>query len=175
MVEMRQAEYAALVQKAHDILMDRALPVDSPKSLELVVQLLVEPAFRNHTSWTIFAEKGRSMRLVRQVSWDKVFDSGRFHDPLKGLQHGWHTNPTVITKIATLDAVWLDSLLEEGYKYATIEPQNGIGLDGVRWSIYMPRFFEGRTIQWNLVQGNDELVEWTKKLADSLKHVLKTA
>ncbi|MEO8611504.1 MAG: hypothetical protein ABI690_26635 [Chloroflexota bacterium] len=110
-MEMRQDKFEELRQKANKFLADRALP-PSENTLELIFQMLVQPAFHNHISWTIFAEKSGSTRLARQVIWDKAFDGQRFYNPLEGLKHGWHTWPTTITQIAALDPTSFDLLLQ---------------------------------------------------------------
>jgi hypothetical protein len=174
-MERRQAEYSQLAQKADEFLADRSLPV-SPNPFELILQLLIQPAFHNHISWTVFGEENGSTRLARQVIWDKIFDGDRFFNPLAGLTHGWHTWPTIDTQSLKLDYFPFDALVEEGRKYASgAEPQSGIVLDGVQWSVYFPGYFEDRIVTWNgSSSAGKEFIVWSEKLYDFLSAVFDT-
>jgi hypothetical protein len=174
-LEKRGGEFAELKQKAYEFLADKSLP-PATNSLELVFQLLLEPTFHNHVSWTIFSEKSGSTRLARQVTWDRAFDGRRFFNPLEGLKHGWHTWPTINTQLASLDPLLLDVLLEEGHKcIAWVEDYRGIVVDGLHCSLYMAGYFEDRVVKWNYKpdEGN-EFISWAEKMQDLLMNVFST-
>src|SRR6187455_202590 len=97
-MEKRHHEYAELQQKAYKFRVDQTLPASST-SLQMVFQLLIQPSFRNHISWTVFSEKANLTRIARQIIWDKAFDANRFLNPMEGLKHGWHTWPTTSTQV----------------------------------------------------------------------------
>jgi hypothetical protein len=116
------------------------------------------------------------MRLARQVIWNKNFDGPRFTNPMEGLKHGWHTWPTTTTQILTLDPGHFDSLFSQGIEYASSPPPQGsIVLDGERWTVYMPGYFDSQIVSWNgmSAQGK-EFIAWAEKMADFFKGVFNT-
>ncbi len=165
-MEKRHHEFAELVRRTTESLMDETPPISLPNAVcELVVS--VQPTFANRSSWAVFASGGDADFVVRMTTWDKTFDQRRFFDPLEGLKFGWHTAPTITTQIASLIQTELSELFERGRTFRS-EPENqrGIVLDGVMWVLKWHAGLGDRLLSWN--QGSaerQEIVRWTEQVA----------
>src|SRR5690349_3244263 len=112
-MERRHDEFAELVNKATELLLDEIPPVEMPNAMfELLIS--IQPAFGNWQSWVLFVTEQRDDFIIRHTVWDHLFDRRRFFDPLEGLKFGWHTVPSITKQTKHLPATQLHDLLASG-------------------------------------------------------------
>lgn len=153
-MENRHNEYGLLWKKADQILM---------AGLKHDFFLSVQPSFGNHISWSVSQDD-----VIHEVIWDKSFDSNRFFNPLAGLKHGWHTEPTIITRTIPID-LQFNLLMEKGRKLKLPHEDiniRGIVLDGISWILK----FSGVGVTWNVhVEAWLPLINWAESVYSFLR------
>jgi hypothetical protein len=93
------------------------------------------PAFEAYRSWSVFEPHQRrqpSELLIRQVTWDRAHDSNRLHDPLLGLQQGFHTFPKMEVRDRALDVAAFAERLDAAHSISLplVGRSGGACLDG---------------------------------------------
>jgi hypothetical protein len=71
-------------EKALNELVDVTPPHEQ---LHLVASIWISSSFADQFSWSIFADKDRSVFIARYVYWDQLFDRERF-GPYAGSKYG---------------------------------------------------------------------------------------
>lgn len=162
-MEQRHDEFRFLQSKALAILSDATPPDVAHPSL--IIRLHVEPAFGDFASRYVFADDDETTFLLRKTVWQRPFDAQRFTQPLMGLKHGWHSEPTVSIAMKPLPASMIAALLREARAMSAPDPdtKRGVSLDGTPHSLYMAGAFGEHTYAWNAInvpQGWNDLAAW---------------
>ena len=114
--------------------------------------------------------------MVVEVKWDRPFDAMRFHDPMKGLAHGFSTAPTMSVREAEL----LPDELE--LRIANLESiqvplmiDGSIGVDGEHFGFEMFGFGAAVPLTWwsNMLADWQPIVEWSTEMQEFLSAALE--
>jgi hypothetical protein len=169
MIEQRQKEFTELSARAEAYL---ERPNISLPHHKLLLRLWHYPSFDRHISWLVYSPLSRYLKsdspLVREVVWDRPFDSQRFSDSLKGLKHGFSLEPTLsfrqaeippdelMLKLANLKKIVLPVFVDDG----------SVGLDGESFGVETFGFKSAvRFVWWS--EGYEEwkpLVDWAEDM-----------
>lgn len=173
--EQRDSEFYQLERLAMGYL---TTPHTIPKADDLekwrfCLRLWHYPSFSESRAWALYQRHeggSRQVRsLVRQVTWDQPRDSSRLLNPLKGLEEGFHSLPTIEVRDRPVDSAELESRFEEltGISFPAFA-SSGIGIDGEIFGI--DRRDRGSIVEW-WCDGPDswsELTSWATRMRDWL-------
>jgi hypothetical protein len=109
-----------------------------------IVRLWRYPAFGAYTAWTLFAVTPRpgdreepEVVHIREVTWDRPYDMGRFADPLEGVRRGFRAPPTIRERDGELPEgewrAWRDGMARVAIPLVGVE--GVVGLDGETFGI----------------------------------------
>jgi hypothetical protein len=162
MKENRPDELATLQNRAQWALEhpDLLEPSAQLQDMHERLRLWHDPAFGNPTTWAVFesregASSSRSRHpspqlVVREVTWDRRHDLGRFVDPLQGVREGFHAPPTILVQDGAIARELIDAWLQE-IRQVSI-PVLGVtparGLDGESWGIEIDQPFLLVRLRW---------------------------
>ncbi len=102
------------------------------------------PAFRTHTSWSVFTRRRPTDRepayLLRVASWDMPDDARRFHDPLYGLSERLRPLPSVTAQDYQLSTTAFEERFA-ALRQVSMSPfaQHPIGIDGEVYGVQTQR------------------------------------
>jgi hypothetical protein len=151
--EQREEEFRELERVAMQYLI---APHSLPKAEDIGrwifrLRLWHYPSFSECVAWGLYQRHERGSRqvrsLVRQVTWSRPSDVERFMMPLKGLEQGFHTQPTIEVRDRPLDSADLDARIEE-LGSITFPPfaARGVGIDGETFGVAYPN--HGASVEW---------------------------
>jgi hypothetical protein len=161
-MEQRPEEIAQLQARAQHALEHLAAlePCAPVQQMRQVLRLWHEPAFGTPKAWALFEHvrlpSDPSTRLlpawmlVREATWDRPQDMGRFADPLQGLREGFDAPPTITVRDGQIaqEAVmsWLQEMAQLPIALFGVEAPWGI--DGETWGLEVRQPFLHVRLQW---------------------------
>ena len=137
------------------------------------------PSFEPYVSWIVFAPVERyanlDLPMVVEISWHRPFDALRFHDPMKGLAHGFSISPAVDLRQAELlpsQIEWRMTNLETIQIPLLID--ESIGVDGESFGFETYGFAAIR-LTWSSLMPESwkAIVEWAKETREFLSESLE--
>jgi len=137
------------------------------------------PSFEPYVSWMVFVPLERyakfDLPMVVEVKWNRLFDSMRFHDPMKGVAHGFSISPTVDFRQAELlrnQVEWRTANLEKIKVPLMIN--ESIGVDGESFGFETFGFAAIRLTWWSIRPDDWRPVfEWAKEMREFLSEALE--
>jgi hypothetical protein len=97
--DLHRKAYRVLEQS--DILPQRTLIA---RGFAPCFRLWRHPSFEAHFAWHVYRNDDSSEFGIERLIWDLPGDSERFGDPLQGLKHGFHPEPTLKREVIYLAA-----------------------------------------------------------------------
>jgi hypothetical protein len=161
-VEHRPEEIAQLQARAREALeqLDRLEPRAPVQHLRQLLRLWHDPAFGNPTAWAVFehvrlpsdpaGHRLTTWMVVREATWDRPHDGGRFTNPLQGVREGFSAPPTVRVRDGHIAQRPVRSWLHEVRQLpiALVAIQGPVGLDGEFWGLEVGNAFLQVRLQW---------------------------
>jgi hypothetical protein len=150
MSEHRPNEWKSLEEKAMHLLLNPELLIDN-KRANLRFRFWQFPSFERYKAWAIYLEPGKEETLLLQrIIWNRPSDSRRLSDPFAGLKQGFHTKPSISTKIKILDAALINPYIEEllQINVAPVVLKDGQGLDGIEFGFEFRKFMANARFSW---------------------------
>lgn len=161
-MERRPEEIAQLQARAREALEHLALlePRAQVQHLRQLLRLWHDPAFGTPTAWAVYehvrlpsAPQGRrppTWMAVREATWDRPHDLGRFADPLQGMREGFSAPPTIRVRDGRIARGTVTSWLREVRQLPIVllGIRGPVGLDGESWGIEVDDPFLQVRLQW---------------------------
>ncbi|MDQ4123506.1 MAG: hypothetical protein M3209_18880 [Acidobacteriota bacterium] len=172
MSEQRQNEWEILEESAMKLLLNPESFL-SDKKVNLLFRFWQFPSFERYKVWAIYIETGvEEAFLLQRVIWNRPSDSRRLSNPFVGLKQGFHTKPSISTKIKTLDSALINPYLEELFQI-NIHPvvlKDGLGVDGIQFGFEFRKFMANASFSWWCRAPNEweELEKWFLKTKNFL-------
>ena len=179
MAEQRHEEFWELSARAEAYLERSNLSLPHRK---LLLRLWHYPSFGRHISWFVYSPLPRYQKsdspLVREVVWDRPFDTQRLSDPLKGLRHGFSVEPTISSrqaeislgelelKLANLRSIILPVFVDDG----------SVGIDGEGFGIETFGFTSSIRLAWwsGMPKEWEPIIEWAQDMRRFLSVCLES-
>ena len=137
------------------------------------------PSFEPYVSWIVFAPLERYAKsdspMVVEVRWNRPFDSIRFHDPIKGVAHGFSISPTVDLRQAELLSNQVESTTANLEKIQVpLMIDESIGIDGESFGFETFGFAAIRLTWWSITSDDwQPVVEWAKETREFLSEAVE--
>jgi len=161
-VEHRPEEIAQLQTRALEALehLGRLEPRAPVQHLRQLLRLWHDPVFGAPTAWAVFEHvrlpsdpQGHRLppwMAVREATWDRPHDLGRFADPLQGMREGFHAPPTIRVRDGRIAQGSITSWLREVRQLPIVllGITGPFGLDGESWGIAVDDPFLQVRLQW---------------------------
>jgi|ERR1700677_2373392 len=178
-MEHRQAEFNELENTGWGYMKE---PADIPGAPDLKgwyqqIRLWHFPALYSQRVWAVFQRKrpsdcGVTNTLLRQVTWDRIADTGRLSDPLQGLAKGFHVSPTMEIRDRPVDTDAYEARLAVLRKITfPAFAKSPIGLDGESFGIELEH--RNTLVDW-WCDGPDswqELTQWAAATREWLESI----
>ena len=162
LVEHRPEEIAHLQARAHEALEHLGLlePRAQVQHLRQLLRLWHDPAFGTPTAWAVYeharlpsdpaGHRPPTWMAVREATWDRPHDLGRFADPLQGVREGFSAPPTIRVRDGRIAQRSVTSWLREVRQLpiAILGVRGPVGLDGEFWGIEVGDVFLQVRLQW---------------------------
>ena len=104
-----------------------------------------------------------------EVKWDRPFDAMRFHDPMKGLTHGFSTAPTMSMRQAELLTDQVELRIADLEKIQVpLMIDTTIGVDGEMFGVETFGLAAAVRLTWwsNIPAAWQPIVEWSKEMQE---------
>ena len=150
MIVHSQNEWKVLEESAMNLLLNPESLIENRKA-NLLFRFWQFPSFERYKVWAVYQEpENEETFLLQRIIWNRPGDYRRLTNPFVGLKQGFHTKPSISTRISVLDASVINPYFEELFQI-NIRPvalKNGLEEDGIRFGFEYKKFMANAGFSW---------------------------